>query len=142
MFGFLEPNGAGKSTTIRHMMGFSKPGSGEVKIFGEPTCGFDPVMQERFVAFIHEKKRRGKTILLSIQVIPQVVRLDALNYFNYTTIISMFDVVSIMDGSVTFIRKFAILAALGIIGIIAGFVKFIKKDLPQCSVLYRPVRHN
>lgn len=30
------------------MMGFSKPGSGEVKIFGEPTCGFDPVMQERF----------------------------------------------------------------------------------------------
>lgn len=68
--------------------------------------------------------------LFGSQVIPQVVRLDALNYFNYTTIISMFDVVSIMDGSVTFIWKFAILAALGIIGIIAGSVKFIKKDLP------------
>lgn len=87
-------------------------------------------MQERFVDFIHEEKARGKTILLSSRVIPQVVRLDALNYFNYTTIISMFDVVSIMDGSVTFIWKFAILAALGIIGIIAGSVKFIKKDLP------------
>lgn len=68
--------------------------------------------------------------LFGSQVIPQVVRLNALNYFNYTTIISMFDVVSIMDGSVTFIWKFAILAALGIIGIIAGSVKFIKKDLP------------
>ena len=87
-------------------------------------------MQERFVDFIHEEKARGKTIFLSSQVIPKVVRLDALNYFNYTTIISMFDVVSIMDGTVTFIWKFVILAALGIIGIIAGSVKFIKKDLP------------
>ena len=68
--------------------------------------------------------------LFGSQVIPKVVRLDALNYFNYTTIISMFDVVSIMDGTVTFIWKFAILATLGIIGIIAGSVKFIKKDLP------------
>lgn len=68
--------------------------------------------------------------LFGSQVIPKVVRLDALNYFNYTTIISMFDVVSIMDGTVSFIWKFVILAALGIIGIIAGSVKFIKKDLP------------
>lgn len=37
VFGFLGPNGAGKSTTIRHLMGFSKPNSGETKIFGEPT---------------------------------------------------------------------------------------------------------
>ena len=33
VFGFLGPNGAGKSTTIRHLMGFSKPQSGETKIF-------------------------------------------------------------------------------------------------------------
>lgn len=37
VFGFLGPNGAGKSTTIRHLMGFSKPDSGETLIFGEPT---------------------------------------------------------------------------------------------------------
>jgi len=37
VFGFLGPNGAGKSTTIRHLMGFSKPQSGQVKIFGMPT---------------------------------------------------------------------------------------------------------
>ena len=34
VFGFLGPNGAGKSTTIRHLMGFSKPGSGNTKILG------------------------------------------------------------------------------------------------------------
>ena len=37
VFGFLGPNGAGKSTTIRHLMGFSKPGSGSTKIFGRET---------------------------------------------------------------------------------------------------------
>ena len=34
VFGFLGPNGAGKSTTIRHLMGFSKPQSGETRING------------------------------------------------------------------------------------------------------------
>jgi len=68
--------------------------------------------------------------LFGSPVIPKVVRLDSLNYFNYTTIISMFDVVSIMDGTTVFIWKFAILLVLGIIGIIAGSLKFIKKDLP------------
>lgn len=37
VFGFLGPNGAGKSTTIRHLMGFSKPQSGQTKIFGKDT---------------------------------------------------------------------------------------------------------
>lgn len=33
-FGFLGPNGAGKSTTIRHLMGFSIPDSGETLLRG------------------------------------------------------------------------------------------------------------
>ncbi len=68
--------------------------------------------------------------LFGSPVIPKVVRLDSLNYFNYTTIISMFDVVSIMDGTTVFVWKFAILAVLGLIGLIAGSLKFTKKDLP------------
>lgn len=35
VYGFLGPNGAGKSTTIRHLMGFSKPDSGECLINGQ-----------------------------------------------------------------------------------------------------------
>lgn len=37
VFGFLGPNGAGKSTTIRHLMGFSKPQSGQTRIFGKDS---------------------------------------------------------------------------------------------------------
>lgn len=165
VFGFLGPNGAGKSTTIRHLMGFSKPDSGKVEIFreptfrkyydvlkrvgyipgevalpagltgkefikmmqdltgvknderlkmlldlfeldeasllgdvkrmslgvkrkiavvsafmsdpevlilDEPTSGLDPVMQERFIEFIHKEKARGKTILLSSHIFSEI----------------------------------------------------------------------
>ena len=33
-FGFLGPNGAGKTTTIRHLMGFSRPQTGKIRILG------------------------------------------------------------------------------------------------------------
>lgn len=39
VYGFLGPNGAGKSTTIRHLMGFSKPDSGNTKILGYDSFG-------------------------------------------------------------------------------------------------------
>ncbi len=68
--------------------------------------------------------------LFGSPVIPSVVRLTALNNFNYTTIISLFDVISIMEGTTAFIRKFAILFGIGLIGYIAGSIKFVKKDLP------------
>lgn len=68
--------------------------------------------------------------LFGSPVIPSVVRLTALNNFNYTTIISLFDVISIMEGTTAFIWKFAILFGIGLIGYIAGSIKFVKKDLP------------
>ncbi len=68
--------------------------------------------------------------LFGSPVIPSVVRLDSLNYFNYATIISFFDVISIMDGTNTFLWKFAILAVMGLVGYIVGSVRFTKKDLP------------
>ncbi len=68
--------------------------------------------------------------LFGSPVIPSVVRLNALNNFNYATIISLFDVISIMDGTNSFVWKFAILAVAGVIGYIAGSLRFIKKDLP------------
>ncbi len=68
--------------------------------------------------------------LFGSPVIPSVVRLDTLNYFNYTTIISLFDVISIIDETSIFIWKFIILILLGLTGYILGSIKFIKKDLP------------
>lgn len=162
VFGFLGPNGAGKTTTIRHIMGFSKPQQGSIRVLGEdawqnaarikcrlgylpgeiafpanmtgtefidymaklrgvrdekmtrylldrfeldpsgelkrmslgmkrklavvtafmhdpeilvldePTSGLDPLMQERFVEFVLEEKKRGKSILLSSHIFSEV----------------------------------------------------------------------
>ena len=68
--------------------------------------------------------------LFGSPVIPSVVRIDALNYFNYVSIISLFDVVSILDGGYTWIWKLAILLVIGLAGYILGSIKFKKKDLP------------
>jgi ABC-type transport system involved in multi-copper enzyme maturation permease subunit len=68
--------------------------------------------------------------LFGSPVIPSVVRFDALNYFNYASLITLFDVISIIDGTVAFLWKFAILLAIGIAGYVLGALKFKKKDLP------------
>lgn len=68
--------------------------------------------------------------LFGSPVIPSVVRLDALNYFNYVSIITLFDTISIINGTLTFIYKLVILLAIGIIGYSTGSIIFKKKDLP------------
>ena len=68
--------------------------------------------------------------LFGSPVIPSIVRLSALNVFNYTSIISFFDVISIIDGTATFIWKLAILLGIGAVGFISGSYIFKKKDLP------------
>ena len=44
----------------------------EVLILDEPTSGLDPVMQERFIEFIHKEKERDKTILLSSHIFSEI----------------------------------------------------------------------
>lgn len=44
----------------------------EVLILDEPTSGLDPVIQDRFIEFVKEEKRRGKTILLSSHIFSEV----------------------------------------------------------------------
>ena len=44
----------------------------KVLILDEPTSGLDPVMQENFIGFIHEEKKRGKTILLSSHIFSEI----------------------------------------------------------------------
>lgn len=68
--------------------------------------------------------------LFGSPVLPSIIRMGALNAFNYVTIISLFDVVSILDGTTAFIWKWAILLVIGVICYIAGSLKFKKKDLP------------
>jgi len=44
----------------------------EVLLLDEPTGGLDPLMQDNFIQFIKEEKKRGKTILLSSHIFSEV----------------------------------------------------------------------
>ena len=68
--------------------------------------------------------------LFGSKVIPSVVRIKALNNFNYVSIISLFNVVNILDGKAGFIPGLIILLVIGLAGYIAGSIIFKKKDLP------------
>ena len=68
--------------------------------------------------------------LFGSPILPSIIRMDTLNYFNYASIITLFDPISILDGTKVFIWKFCILAAVGIICYCIGSVRFRKKDLP------------
>ena len=68
--------------------------------------------------------------LFGSKVIPSAIRIDAMKYFNYVSIISLFDAISILEGTLTFLWKFAILIAIGVITYTISILKFNKKDLP------------
>lgn len=44
----------------------------EILVLDEPTSGLDPIMQERFIEFILEEKKRGRTVLLSSHIFSEV----------------------------------------------------------------------
>lgn len=68
--------------------------------------------------------KRKLAIVTAFMSDPAVLILDE------PTIISLFDVISIIGGTSAFAIKFVILGACGIVGYIAGSLRFIKKDLP------------
>ncbi len=44
----------------------------DILILDEPTSGLDPIMQETFIEYILEEKKRGKTIFLSSHIFHEV----------------------------------------------------------------------
>ena len=68
--------------------------------------------------------------LFGSAVLPSVVRIDSLNFFNYCSLITLFDEMSILGGTTTFIWKFSILIVVGILCYVIGAERFKKKDLP------------
>lgn len=44
----------------------------DILVLDEPTSGLDPIMQQRFIDFVKDEKKRGKTILLSSHIFTEV----------------------------------------------------------------------
>ena len=68
--------------------------------------------------------------LFGSDVVPAAMRIGQMNFFNYLSIISLFDATSILSGGMDFLWKFGILALIGIVTFIVGVFWFEKKDLP------------
>ena len=68
--------------------------------------------------------------LFGSEVVPSAMRISAMNFFNYLSIITLFDTVAIMANDLSYLWKFGTLLEFGIICIIIGKFRFDKKDLP------------
>lgn len=62
--------------------------------------------------------------------LPSIIRINAMKIFNHITIISLFDCVSILASTTTFLWKFAILFGIGLLTYFIAMIRFDKKDLP------------
>ena len=68
--------------------------------------------------------------LFGSDVVPSAMRIEAMNFFNYLSLITFFDTTSILAGALSYLWKFGILAGIGIVTFIIGVFCFDKKDLP------------
>ena len=68
--------------------------------------------------------------LFGSEVMPLALRIDSMNFFNYLTIIKLFDVQSILDGTNTFFYLLIPLLAISVVTYLIGCIVFTKKDLP------------
>lgn len=68
--------------------------------------------------------------LFGSPILPSIIRMDTLNYFNYVSIITLFDPISIIDGTSGYLWKFGILAGIGLVCYTIGAIRFRTKDLP------------
>ncbi|MCD8187230.1 MAG: ABC transporter ATP-binding protein [Ruminococcus sp.] len=64
----------------------------DILILDEPTSGLDPIMQETFIEYILEEKKRGKTIFLSSHIFHEVdACCDKISIIRDGQIVSEFD---------------------------------------------------
>lgn len=69
--------------------------------------------------------------LFGSPAIPGTIRIDSMNFFNYLSLISLFDPLAVMNGDMNaYWLKLIGLVVIAVIGYAAGNVIFKKKDLP------------
>ena len=68
--------------------------------------------------------------LFGSSVVPSAMRIEPMNFFNYLSVITLFDTTEILSGGLDYLWKFGILALIGIVTFIIGVFRFEKKDLP------------
>ena len=73
----------------------------DVLILDEPTSGLDPVMQQVFIHFIIDEKKRGKTILLSSHIFSEVdATCDTISIIKDGVHVSTFKAADLKEGDI------------------------------------------
>lgn len=83
-----------------------------VLILDEPTSGLDPNMQDKFITFVKNEKKKGKTILLSSHIFSEVdATCDRISIIKDGKIVSEFEADSLKHSSLkTYVLTFSSLA--------------------------------
>ena len=68
--------------------------------------------------------------LFGSEVMPELLKIDVMNFFNFISLITLFDTASIMAGTNVWLWKLLVLITIGIVTYIIAIYKFDKKDLP------------
>ena len=68
--------------------------------------------------------------LFGTKTMPGAIRIDAMNFFNYLTIMTLFDSNAVLSGDVVYWYKLIGLVGIFVITYLMSFVVFDKKDLP------------
>lgn len=81
----------------------------DVLILDEPTSGLDPNMQEKFIAFVKDEKKKGKTILLSSHIFSEVdATCDRISIIKDGKIVSEFEADTLKHSSLkTYVISFS-----------------------------------
>lgn len=69
--------------------------------------------------------------LFGSKAIPGTIRIDAMNFFNYITIVSLYDPIAVMDANyLKYSIKLVALLVISLVTYTLGMIRFTKKDLP------------
>lgn len=68
--------------------------------------------------------------LFGSKAMPSIMRVSSMNFFNYLSIISLFDASGILGGNFDVFWKFLSLVIIGSVCFVIGMIRFEKKDLP------------
>lgn len=112
--------------------------SPSVIILDEPSSGLDPEMQEVFVSLIQEKKKQGKTILLSSHIFSEVDRLaDRIAIIKDGKIVSFFKADDLKHKTLkTYLLTFASEHdKKGFIGVSHRFLKIVDPNISDNKAL-------
>jgi len=94
------------------------------------AIGISPRIVVSAVISTGRRRVTEASVIASVLCLPSILRMKALNYFNYVSVITLFDSTSILDGTTTYLWKFAILFGIGFVCYLIGAIRFRKKDLP------------